>query len=489
MVRYDSYATGGSAIYSLKNVEVYGSNFENNSGTRFVVMGRNVNASDCTFSNNSNYDPYGAGVLGAGINMNVDNCTFICNTSGKYGAAVYGTDVVVNNSKFINNTGNKNYLGSGIYSNGNLNVSNSLFEGNTANFRGGAILVDGIGNIDNCTFINNTAYKSGGAISGTTINVNNSNFKGNYASKYGAAIFAVNATINNSNFTNNHDGNNSSIFAITNYTINNSNDDNRETSLNLTKIVYGTYRGLINFSNGYYGYCIEPYATEGGDGYAIDDLSSLTDLNGNDVSEYLKIFIWYYYNNTNVSSDLLGYDMQLYLAEFTTGNFNRLAKYYLSLNKTVELYESGFRVPTHNAVRKLDNGSYMIFNFKTFLTTTVHQTCIMFNVSYLDELDTHMEVEKITVKPLVNLTSKAPFIIRVTNDCNYTLDNVFVVEDKWDDGLVYDSWNNDANWTHSLNDGKHTWYYINYLAPGESAEFTAYFNTTKTGNFTNYVIA
>lgn len=128
MVRYDSYATGGSAIYSLKNVEVYGSNFENNSGTRFVVMGRNVNASDCTFSNNSNYDPYGAGVLGAGINMNVDNCTFICNTSGKYGAAVYGTDVVVNNSKFINNTGNKNYLGSGIYSNGNLNVSNSLFK-------------------------------------------------------------------------------------------------------------------------------------------------------------------------------------------------------------------------------------------------------------------------------------------------------------------------------------------------------------------------
>ena len=48
------------------------------------------------------------------------------------------------------------------------------------------------------------------------------------------------------------------------------------------------YSDLIKFSNGYYGYCIEPYANTGGSGFAIDDLSFLTNINsGDDVSEYL----------------------------------------------------------------------------------------------------------------------------------------------------------------------------------------------------------
>ena len=152
----------------------------------------------------------------------------------------------------------------------------------------------------------------------------------------------------------------------------------------------------------------------------------------------------------------------------------------------IDLYDSGFRVPSKNAVKQLDNGSYMVFNFKTFLTPTSYQNDIMFKVDYLDDIDTHMNVEKITVTPVVGLGNRTSFIIRVTNDCNYTLHDVFVVEDRWDDGLAYDSWSGNNDWTYS---GNYKWSYNHGLAPNESAEFIVYFKTTKVGNFSNYIIA
>ena len=42
------------------------------------------------------------------------------------------------------------------------------------------------------------------------------------------------------------------------------------------------------------------------------------------------------------------------------------------------------------------------------------------------------------------------------------------------------------DWTYS---GSYRWSYNHGLAPNESAEFIVYFNTTKPGNFTNYIIA
>ncbi|WP_040681899.1 hypothetical protein [Methanobrevibacter boviskoreani] len=476
----------GGAIVSKKSVELYKSNFISNIAGDYTVYGKQVNATRCLFRNNTNQ--YGSGAL-VGENVTVDDSDFISNMAGKCGASIRGSYVSVNNSRFINNTGNANtnYLGSGIFSTNELNVSNSYFENNVAGYRGGAILVNGVGNINNCTFVNNTAHKSGGAISGSVINVNNSNFIGNGADKYGGAIFATNATVINSNFTDNYGENNTSIVTITNNAIKNSKIDGNVLNLNLTEVTFANYSGLIRFSNGYYGYCIEPASFTGGSGFATDDLSHLTNsLTGEDVSEYLKIFVWYYYNNENATPSLGGYIPQQYLYVFTTTNFTIYAQYYPPIKKVIDLYDSGFRVPSKNAVKLLDNGSYMVFNFKTFLTPTSYQNDIMFKVDYLDDIDTHMKVEKITVTPVVGLGNRTSFIIRVTNDCNYTLHDVFVVEDSWDDGLVYDSWSGNDDWTYS---GSYRWSYNHGLAPNESAEFIVYFNTTKPGNFTNYIIA
>lgn len=481
---YSSSGEGG-AIYGEKSVDLYNSNFISNIAGYNTVYGKQVNATKCIFKNNTNQ--YGSGAL-IGQNVTVDDCDFISNMA-KEGASIRGSYVSVYNSRFINNTGNSNtnYLGSGIFSTDELNVSNSYFENNVAGYRGGAILVNGVGNINNCTFVNNTAHKSGGAISGSVINVNNSNFVGNGAYKYGGAIFATNATVINSNFTDNHGVNDTSIVTITNNTIKNSKIDGNVLNLNLTEVTFANYSSLIKFSNGYYGYCIEPASFTGGSGFAIDDLSHLTNsLTGEDVSEYLKIFVWYYYNNENATPSLEGYLPQQYLYIFTTTNYTIYAEYYPPIKKVIDLYDSGFRVPSKNAIRKLYNGSYMVFNFKTFLTPTSYQNDIMFKVDYLDDIDTHMKVEKITVTPVVGLGNRTSFIIRVTNDCNYTLHDVFVVEDRWDDGLVYDSWSGNGDWTYS---GNYRWSYNHGLAPDESAEFIVYFNTTKLGNFSNYVIA
>lgn len=475
----------GGAIYSDDDINLNNCNFTFNFASNYgAVKGKNINATNSMFNGNFNTGP---GTLD-GDNIKVDNCDFIDN-SAKIGAGICGDNVFVNNSRFINNSGysNTNFLGSGIYAN-NLNVSNSLFDGNAVNYRGGAILVNNVTNINNCTFINNTARKNGGAVSGTNININNSRFIDNYAISYGGAVSGVNVTINNSNLTDNYGKNDTSIFTISNYSINNSSNTNDILSINLTKITYSTYKGLINYSNGYYGYCTEPYSSTGGEGYAIDDLSYITNINdGKDVSEYIKIFIWYYYENKNPEPSLGGYFESQYIAEFTHRNF--YSSKHPPIQKIVELYDSGFRVPSHNAIKKLDNGSYMVFNFKTFLTTKGNQNTIMFNVSYLDKLDTHMKVEKITETKIVNLGNKTSFIIRVTNDCDYILHNVSVIEDKWDDGLIYDSWKNNDKWTYSFINNKNTWNYNSDLAPGEYAEFTVYFNTTKVGEFVNYVIA
>lgn len=187
-----------------------------------AVLGENISAKNCVFINNLNEK---SGTL-VGTNIKVNNCDFINNEANR-GAGIYGDYVTVNNSRFINNTGHSttNNLGSGIFSDNELNVSNSLFYGNTVNYRGGAILANGLANIDNCTFIENSAQKAGGAISGNNVNINNSKFINNTSWKYGGAVFVVNASINNSNFTDNYGQDYVSIATLSNYTIKNSNNN------------------------------------------------------------------------------------------------------------------------------------------------------------------------------------------------------------------------------------------------------------------------
>ncbi len=99
-----------------------------------------------------------------------------------------------------------------------------------------------------------------------------------------------------------------------------------------------------------------------------------------------------------------------------------------------------------------------------------------------------LEVEKITITPMVILGEQVIFEIIVKNTCLVNLTNVFVEEFSYE-GLVFDHANTEGFWVESFVDGKTRWTYEFEIAPGVTHGFTVVFNTTVVGNFTNVVVA
>ena len=97
-------------------------------------------------------------------------------------------------------------------------------------------------------------------------------------------------------------------------------------------------------------------------------------------------------------------------------------------------------------------------------------------------------VEKIALTPEVNYLNQTQFQIIVKNTGDVNLTDVFVVEESYY-GLIYDSWNENHLWTHSIVNGKHTWKFNNVLPVGAVTAFIVVFNTTDYGNFTNVIVA
>ena len=103
----------------------------------------------------------------------------------------------------------------------------------------------------------------------------------------------------------------------------------------------------------------------------------------------------------------------------------------------------------------------------------------------------NLTVSKLTLTKKVVIGQIVEFEIVVKNNGNLTLEDVFVLESKYDSGLVYVDYNSkNGNWQHSVNhDGKHLFTLKESLEVGESASFCILFNTTKIGNFSNTVEA
>ena len=123
----------------------------------------------------------GAAISNSGVNTTVDNCTFVNNTAGNYGGAIYSaddkSDLTVIDSTFINNTAN--YGGAiNAHKGTNLIVSDSTFIDNTAN--SGAAIYNGAINKD---------YNG-------SITVINSEFDGNDATTDTAIYNSAKTTLN-----------------------------------------------------------------------------------------------------------------------------------------------------------------------------------------------------------------------------------------------------------------------------------------------------
>jgi hypothetical protein len=117
--------------------------------------------------------------------------------------------------------------GGGIYNEGTLTVSNSIFSGDSAGFGGGGIYNAGPLSVNNCVFSGNSAETGAGILAdGSTLTVNNSNFSGNSAVYSGGGIYCANvrvATVSNCALMGNSAINGGGIFAsVTMLTVSNS---------------------------------------------------------------------------------------------------------------------------------------------------------------------------------------------------------------------------------------------------------------------------
>ena len=97
-------------------------------------------------------------------------------------------------------------------------------------------------------------------------------------------------------------------------------------------------------------------------------------------------------------------------------------------------------------------------------------------------------VQKNVLTPYVIVGNQTIFEIIVRNTGEVDLEDVVVIEDSYD-GLTYDHAVTGDLWVYSPVNGKHAWRLNSVLKPGSDEYFFVYFNTTRVGNFTNYVIA
>ena len=171
------------AIATIGDATISDSCFVNNAGrwggaistAGYLLAGDDVNTltvSGSTFKENGGL--YGAGIFVAGSDFTVSDCVFDKNTAfGKgnmtpnnnNGAAIVVTDTgkditgAITGSNFTNN---KAQYGGAIYiCEGNIAISDSLFENNSADVEGGAIDIDSAINnpvvtVENSKFVNNT---------------------------------------------------------------------------------------------------------------------------------------------------------------------------------------------------------------------------------------------------------------------------------------------------------------------------------------------
>ena len=171
------------AIATIGDATISDSYFVNNAGrwggaisaSGYLIAGDDVNTltvSGSTFKENGGL--YGAGIFVAGSDFTVSDCVFDKNTAfGKgnmtpnnnNGAAIVVTDAgkditgAITGSNFTNN---KAQYGGAIYiCEGNIAISDSLFENNSADVEGGAIDIDSAINnpvvtVENSKFVNNT---------------------------------------------------------------------------------------------------------------------------------------------------------------------------------------------------------------------------------------------------------------------------------------------------------------------------------------------
>lgn len=206
-------AQNGGAVFAANTLEMHRVEFSDNesggNGAAFYAAGLTT-ISDAEFSNNESiYGHGGAGMIGGNAtltgviadgnraygdggafrsigDMTVSDAQFGNNvsTASNVGGALVASDIIVSNATFFdNNAGN-----GGAFFADSAQVSDSVFENNSATQSGGAVYTYGVATIDNSTFNGNAAMNAGAVNAYNAFVVTDSSFVDNSATNLGAAL-------------------------------------------------------------------------------------------------------------------------------------------------------------------------------------------------------------------------------------------------------------------------------------------------------------
>ena len=434
-------SAGALAILGSRNNHVKNSRFINNTATggyqeeiqnaanggfagAFYNQANGTVVENTLFqNNNASYGSGGGFYTIHSKDVVVNNCSFVDNY-GIYAAGIYinGQNVLVNDSYF---EGNSAYDGAGLTMKGSDNIiANSTFKNNNAVYGGGAITSSSgeDSSVDNCTFESNSAGNYGGALSLWKVNVKNSTFTGNTA-LFGGAIYTVNSTIRDCEFENNDAPHGKAIFAVDDANIISnvgdieSEEKHKQNIVEASKIQDGFF---INLTNGYCGFCVEMFNSPPMVGIQIDNMTIIRNSqNQKDVSEYLKILFYVFIDHIG---DIENLDIQKLVWVFTHDDYEKSTNE--KIQKTIELYDSGFRVKNENAEKLLENGSMMVYNFAALVTPAVEQNMFIFKFEYKNV--TNQTVDKKALNKTVFVGDEFRYEITVTNNGTQPLTDVYI---------------------------------------------------------------
>ena len=154
--------------------------FYNNNGTLTVVgltitQGRGIAGA---------YGASGGGIVTAGGPLTVTACAFVDNAAPYGGAIDARSDTTITNSTFFSNTSNSDSAGGGVIINSaTLSVTNCTFSGNTSYNTGGVIYAyGGTTTLTNCTLTKNSARYGGAIFQSGAVALKNTIISGNSAS-------------------------------------------------------------------------------------------------------------------------------------------------------------------------------------------------------------------------------------------------------------------------------------------------------------------
>ena len=415
------------------------------------------------------------------INNLINNCTFTENgQNDSKGGAIYSwaDELNITNSNF---TKNKAMTGGAIlFEKGPNFLENCTFDGNKATrYGGGAISSTRHGEIiNNCTFKNNDAQGYGGAVSLDYPVITNSLFVNNSAN-HGGAICTITANVSNSEFYNNTAIDHWVVLAATKLIeYNNTHPGQVALSMNHTNYVNIEYDQdkEIGYAPGYYVYCVEEWADYPQYGVMWEDLryaqSSMTE---EAVGQYLKILIYKYWVNES------GHDnFQRLINIFSDEDFRKSDNEIVK--DVIALYDGGYRVPSHNAIKVDDNGTVIVYNFREIITPSATQNVFAFNLSYNPNATV---VKELINKSDIFVNSTVDFNINVKNNCDFNLTYLIINETDFSEGLIYKSFKSDFNWTYD--NVTKVWTLEDDLAPNKTANIILTFNVTKNGKMNNTV--